>query len=421
MKILFIGNSITLHGKCSYWPGEWGMAASAKEKDYVHLLIKKLRESGRQAEYSVINFFKWEIMDYDRDEALFMLDDLLKDSYDYIVVQLGENISSVATLERDFCSLMTYLQKSCPKENILVCSSFFIRDAADFIKESVCLEMGGQYVSFKDIRGIAPYIAGDNIEVKADDGIYHIRHAGVAVHPGDKAMEIYAERLFVIITKKKIKEHEESGEKTDSNKILFVVHKQNEDHYAACIKSIQELKIPAGKTVEILSWTGNSTAVSCSQLYHAIIRKTNAKYKIYIPDTTSFVYEKALPDMLEIFAADDKIAALGVCGAKSLPNAGLWQQADDKLGAVYALQEDGSVWEQRYNMPADSYEYAQYINEVMLAVQYDVECKEAAGNDSYAMEYSREVIRQGYKIVVPRQIITWCLSTSLEQLKQDFC
>lgn len=213
----------------------------------------------------MINFFKWEIMDYDRDEVLFMLDDLLKDSYDYT-------------------------------------------------------------------------------------------HAGVAVHLGDRAMEVYAERWFEII----------------------IGNKENR-------------------------------------------RKPDAKYKIYIPDTTCFVYEKALPDILEIFAADDKIAALGVCGAKSLPNAGSWQQADDKLGAVYALQEDGSVWEQRYTMPANSYEYAQYINEVMLAVQYDVECKEAAGNDLYAMEYSREVIRQGYKIVVSRQITIWCLSTSLEQLKQDFC
>lgn len=46
MEMLFIGNSITLHGKASYWPGEWGMAASTREKDYVHLLMKNCRKAG---------------------------------------------------------------------------------------------------------------------------------------------------------------------------------------------------------------------------------------------------------------------------------------------------------------------------------------------------------------------------------------
>ena len=61
---------------------------------------------------------------------------------------------------------------------------------------------GEQYVSFEDIRCIAPYIAGDNIEIKLDNKIFHINHAGVAIHPGDRGMEIYAERLFNCIKKK---------------------------------------------------------------------------------------------------------------------------------------------------------------------------------------------------------------------------
>ena len=202
MNLLFVGNSITKHGKCSYWPGVWGMAASSAEKDYVHLLVDKLRKSGQHVEYADINFFKWEIMDHDRDEVLPLLDDLLDKSYDYIIVQLGENISSVANLEGDLRSLLTYLQKSCLKENVLVCSSFFQKDDIDNIKRNICSRGGEQYVSFEDIRCIAPYIAGDNIEIKLDNKIFHINHAGVAIHPGDRGMEIYAERLFNCIKKK---------------------------------------------------------------------------------------------------------------------------------------------------------------------------------------------------------------------------
>ena len=53
------------------------MAASSQENDYVHLLVNKLRKSGQHVEYADINFFKWEIMDHDRDEVLPLLDDLL--------------------------------------------------------------------------------------------------------------------------------------------------------------------------------------------------------------------------------------------------------------------------------------------------------------------------------------------------------
>ena len=45
-KVLFVGNSITKHAPAPTigWYGDWGMAASKKENDYVHLIMKKLDE-----------------------------------------------------------------------------------------------------------------------------------------------------------------------------------------------------------------------------------------------------------------------------------------------------------------------------------------------------------------------------------------
>ena len=43
-RVLFIGNSITKHEPKPEigWYGCWGMAASAEERDYVHILMKKI-------------------------------------------------------------------------------------------------------------------------------------------------------------------------------------------------------------------------------------------------------------------------------------------------------------------------------------------------------------------------------------------
>ena len=45
IKVMFVGNSITLHGVLPSigWNNEWGMAASAKENDYVHIIEKKVK------------------------------------------------------------------------------------------------------------------------------------------------------------------------------------------------------------------------------------------------------------------------------------------------------------------------------------------------------------------------------------------
>ena len=50
-KVLFLGNSITKHGPKADidWSGNWGMAASAEAKDYVHLVTKALTDKAGAA------------------------------------------------------------------------------------------------------------------------------------------------------------------------------------------------------------------------------------------------------------------------------------------------------------------------------------------------------------------------------------
>ena len=105
-KILFLGNSITLHGPAQDigWSGNWGMAASAAEKDYVHLLIARLKDAaGGQPQVMVKN-----VADFEREFATYDVAAGLRDAIDFqadvIVIAIGENVPSLTTseIQRDY-------------------------------------------------------------------------------------------------------------------------------------------------------------------------------------------------------------------------------------------------------------------------------------------------------------------------------
>lgn len=202
--------------------------------------------------------------------------------------------------------------------------------------------------------------------------------------------------------------------KLDDSKILFVIHKQDAEHYELCLQSIQDMKIPQGMMCEILTWEDNVN-VSQGILYNELARSKDAKYKIYIPDSTCFVVKNALEDIIRIFQSDASIGLLGASGALELPASCIWQEAAIKSGAVYTLQPDGNAREERYTQPEAMYAKVQCISDVLIATQYDWCWYEAAHGNAAAAAHSLECIRQGYDVVVPRQQATWCLSLSLAE------
>ena len=95
LRILFVGNSITLHGYRPQigWFGEWGMAASSIDKDYAHLLMKKVREK-RDAEFCICQVSEWETTYKNGESVLEKYDEARDFSADVIVFRAIENCSS---------------------------------------------------------------------------------------------------------------------------------------------------------------------------------------------------------------------------------------------------------------------------------------------------------------------------------------
>ena len=198
-KVLFLGNSITLHGPAPKigWNGNWGMAASAQEKDYVHLLLTRIAKSAGGKPVVMAR----NIADFERGFADFKVQEGLKEALafeaDLIIVAIGENVAALPTdaakarYAAAFSNLLAELKK-CGRPTLLVRSQFWANPAKDEIMKRACADAGGIFV--------------DNSQLGRDESNYaraerKIEHAGVAGHPGDKGMQAIADALWNAIEK----------------------------------------------------------------------------------------------------------------------------------------------------------------------------------------------------------------------------
>jgi len=192
-KILFLGNSITLHGpsKKVDWTGNWGMAASALDKDYVHLVTKALsKKDGSAPETLVKNIALFE-RQYATFDAAAQLPDAAAFGADLIVVAIGENVPALtnelskAQFAERTAALLKGLQAG-RKPAIVVRSCFWANAAKDEALKKACQEVGGTFV---DIGALGK----DEKNFARSERTF--KHAGVANHPGDAGMQAIADAI----------------------------------------------------------------------------------------------------------------------------------------------------------------------------------------------------------------------------------
>jgi lysophospholipase L1-like esterase len=198
-KILFLGNSITLHGPAPHigWHGNWGMAATSQEKDYVHLILGKLAAAtGKQSKVHIKNAADFERNFNDYDLAAGLKEELDFQA-DVIIIALGENAVSLNTdeLRSQFHTAFTNLLDIFKKQGrpaIFVRGTFWLDEDKNSIMKKACEESGGFFV--------------DNSKLGEDEANFarserKIDHSGVAGHPGDKGMQAIADSIWIEIEK----------------------------------------------------------------------------------------------------------------------------------------------------------------------------------------------------------------------------
>ena len=189
IRILFVGNSITYHAPkvAIGWSGNWGMAASCKENDYVHQTVKRLSERYGAVSYGIAQVASWETAFDENGEA--WKEPYLKVSEfqpEVVVIRLGENISSGKLEALD---VRPYIEKmidffGAGSRQIIVTDCFWRRDKLDQIFKQICDDKGYTFCRLSDLHS--------NQETMA---LKEFEHQGVSLHPSDYGMALIAERI----------------------------------------------------------------------------------------------------------------------------------------------------------------------------------------------------------------------------------
>ncbi|MBI3382483.1 MAG: SGNH/GDSL hydrolase family protein [Aquabacterium sp.] len=191
--LFVIGNSLTRHGPSSAigWQGEWGMAASAADKDYVAQLLKLLNQDAAGASWAA---HKEDGGELERHPALYHVADetsrLARQSA-LVVVEVGDNVDTGKTPLPMFAQAYSQsLEALKPEAGVLACVSTWWPSAEkdQLIKER-CEKAGGVFVDISSIARSPKSIARNERT---------IAHDGVGAHPGDAGMKAIANKIFTV-------------------------------------------------------------------------------------------------------------------------------------------------------------------------------------------------------------------------------
>lgn len=203
-KILVIGNSLSYHtiNKDIGWGYISGMAATSKNKDYVHLLFKDIEKSlpNRNVCLRVSSFatFERNLGEFKQNS----LDSFITYQPDLIIFQLGENVTIQSQndkilFQEKYIELITSFKKT--GNPLTICTTpFFPSLPKNEIIEKVALSTNSYLVDLSHLTLLnSENYAKDEKNYSGDKSVW--KADGIGTHPGDIGMENIAKQIFITI------------------------------------------------------------------------------------------------------------------------------------------------------------------------------------------------------------------------------
>ncbi len=194
----------------------------------------------------------------------------------------------------------------------------------------------------------------------------------------------------------------------DANKICFILCVNHELYTQEAIYYINNLTIPDGFTVDIL------TVLEASGMaagYNEAMAQTDAKYKVYLHQDVFIIEPDFIKHLVHLFQ-DPNIGMIGMVGSPKFPDHGIMWYGE-RIGRIYSCNID-HVIDARFDPvsdPAKPYQEVEAIDGLLIATQYDVKWREDVFKkwDFYDVSQSFEFRKKGYQLVIPKMEKPWCI------------
>lgn len=181
-----------------------GVTSTAPEKDYVHLVVKRLAEDKRASvSYSALNIADFErtftVTGFDYSQ----LENLEVREPDYLIVQIGENVSGddIKNFGEKFEETYIELLNCFPNAKKIICIPFW----PDWRKAehitNVALATGSHLVDLSHLGGsvIAPHFVDAFDARNLAQSYRKYKNPGVGIHPGDYGFKQIADAVYAAI------------------------------------------------------------------------------------------------------------------------------------------------------------------------------------------------------------------------------
>lgn len=193
----------------------------------------------------------------------------------------------------------------------------------------------------------------------------------------------------------------------NEKKFCFIVCTNKTDYFEECLAYLDRLEVPDGYEVEVL---GVTEAKSMAAGYNEGMQASDAKYKIYLHQDVFIVYRGFLQSLLDIFKSGADIGMIGMVGSEKMPPDGVMWNGYRKGNLYGAFSAEMPYENYRYAL-SDGLHEVQAVDGLLMATSRDIAWREDIldGWDFYDVSQSFEMLRAGYRVVVPEQKNPWCV------------
>lgn len=184
--VLILGNSIVRHSPMEEigWAGDWGMAASVRDSDFVHLLIRDIHRKDSSVAVKFLN-----IADFERDFDSYPLSefDSLRNPC-MVILKISENVNDKKAVEDNFIVHYDSLVKRIAPDDKsikVIVDGFWAKENVNRLIEEYAMKNNYIFIKTSDLsKDITNTAAGKFL------------HKGVAAHPSDKGMRMIEQLIW---------------------------------------------------------------------------------------------------------------------------------------------------------------------------------------------------------------------------------